>query len=287
MAKLEARFAAVTGEKREEIAKSMLSNRVMNIDGTYVRVNGKLQNVMVMHSENGTFYTATGVKGFKALDQTFANEFQGTTVCDGESTFHTVGDSYQECLNHISRYLKGAAEQEPWLTFPQKMHDFLWEVIKMRDIDKASGNTHLDEARLKKAYAQFDQLLSLGETEYTKHPPLPSYRRGYTTWKRMKDEGKEHFLLFLTDYSIPWTNNDCEKDARQVKVHCKINGGLRSEGSLGAHCETMTVIITARRNDESTMNVFEEGFAKAKAEKTGQPKKDENGTKTKGEPVSA
>ena len=265
MARLESRFNQATPEAREKIAAEMLSDPVMNIDGTFVRVNGRLQNIIVMHTESGTFYKATGVKGQKGLDQTFAGQFHGITICDGETTFHKVGDTFQECLDHIGRYLNGSIVMEPWLTFSQKMHDLLWEAVSIRNLDKAAGNTQLDEKRLNLLYGKYDELIDLGQKEYDAYPPSDLYRRGYNTWHRLQDEGKEHMLLFLTDYDIPYTNNMAEKCAREVKVHCKINGGVRSMVALEAHCETMTILVTARQNGESTMSILKEGFEQAKA----------------------
>lgn len=271
MVNLEKRFAKATPEKREEIARNMLKDSIMNIDGTYVRVNGKLQNVLIMKTESGVFYQATGCKGQKAVDQTFAGQFTGTTVCDGEVTFHKLGKNYQQCLFHTSRYLKGGIANEPWLTFPSLMHSFLWDIIGKRDIQKGLGLPRMQEDELKKVKEKYRELIRLGEEEYEKYPPRDSYRKCYTTFLDMA-KNEEHYLLFLTDYRLPYHNNEAEKSGRELKIHSRINGGLRSFEALGNHSKTMTVLETEHKHGNSRMEVLRQGFERAKAN-NGQPKK--------------
>ena len=64
---------------------------------------------------------------------------------------------------------------------------------------------------------------------------------------------KEHYLLFLEDYSIPPHNNDAEKCARTVKTHLKPNGGMRSEEYAGYYADTASVLETERRQGKSRL----------------------------------
>lgn len=264
MVNLEKRFAAATPEKREEIAKQMLSDHVMNIDGTFLRVNGKLEAVMVLKTPSGVFYTATGCKGKKALEQTFADQFHGVAVCDGEKTFQGVGDDYQRCLIHVSRYLKGAEQNEPLLAFPKKMSAFLWNTIETREIQKAEGLTRMDEKELEEVRKKYKELIEFGSKEYPVHPPKGTYVDGYNIYQDMA-HNMDHMLLFLTDYDIPWHNNDAEKCARTIKVHSRINGGMRSFEAFDNHAKTMTVLETEHMNGQSRMEVLHDAFKDAKA----------------------
>lgn len=245
MVNLEKRFAAATVDERAKIQKNMLRDPVMNIDGTFTRVNGKLHNVLILRSRHGVSYFSTGCKGKKAVEQTFAGQYHGNVVSDGETTFHGLGDRLQRCLVHVSRYLIGAMENEPWLTFPGKMHDFLQKIMERRNQDVKKGLQKMEAQEYEKICRKYDRLTDLGRREYTEHPPRDDFRKGYTTWKDLA-EHRDQFLLFLTDYRIPPHNNDAEKSARELKVHSKINGGLRSEKAVDAHSKTMTVLGTYR-----------------------------------------
>ena len=72
--------------------------------------------------------------------------------------------------------------------------------------------------------------------------------------------GKEHCLLFLSDYSIPPHNNDSEKSARHVKVHAKPNGGMRSEEYVGYYADTASVLETEHLKGRSRFGKLKEVF---------------------------
>ena len=73
---------------------------------------------------------------------------------------------------------------------------------------------------------------------------------------------KEHYLLFLEDYSIPPHNNDAEKCARTVKVHMKPNGGMRSEEYVGYYADTASVLESERRKGKSRFSKLIEAFSR-------------------------
>ena len=64
---------------------------------------------------------------------------------------------------------------------------------------------------------------------------------------------KEHYLLFLEDYSITPHNNDAEKCARTVKTHLKPNGGMSSEEYAGYYADTASVLETEHRQGKSRL----------------------------------
>ena len=79
---------------------------------------------------------------------------------------------------------------------------------------------------------------------------------------------KEHYLLFLEDYSIPPHNNDAEKCARAIKIHMKPNGGMRSEEYAGYFADTASVLESERRKGKSPFSklkaVFNRNLGKIK-----------------------
>ena len=56
----------------------------MNIDGTFLRVNGKLENTLILRTDSDICYVAAGCKGQKAVDQTSADRITETSSVMGK-----------------------------------------------------------------------------------------------------------------------------------------------------------------------------------------------------------
>ena len=105
MADLEKKFSVKSVRERQQIFSRMLAYPYMHIDGTTVRVSGKNGQVLIETSPGGTLLYHTGVKGIEAVKGTPAEEYDGTMIHDGESTFFNYGKGHQGCLAHELRYL--------------------------------------------------------------------------------------------------------------------------------------------------------------------------------------
>ena len=60
-------------------------------------------------------------------------------------------------------------------------------------------------------------------------------------------ERKEDVLRFLVDPTVPFTNNQAERDIRMMKLRQKISGGFRSDQGAENFATIRSFISTAKK----------------------------------------
>jgi len=241
IANLEKKFSFLSEEDRRKIFNRMLVYPHMHIDGTTVRVNGRNGQVLIQTSPAGTLLYHTGVKGDEAVKGTPAENYEGVSIHDGESTFYHYGKHHQGCLVHELRYLKGSMDNEPHLSWASMMRGFLQFMIHYVKTAK-DERSELTGDEIRSFSEQYDAILKTAEQEYEDHPPnMKYYPDGINTMKRLKKH-KDAYLYFLNDISIPSQNNPAELIARKEKMHSKQSGGYRSPEYSQYHCDVLSVM---------------------------------------------
>ena len=80
----------------------------------------------------------------------------------------------------------------------------------------------------------------MGARERTPHRP------GHNLLIRLH-KFKSDVLRFLYDFTVPFTNNQAERDLRMMKVRMKISGGLRTLAGARTFACLRSVIATAKK----------------------------------------
>src|SRR5215472_14422676 len=108
--------------------------------------------------------------------------------------------------------------------------------------------------------AQYFQLLAQGYAAQA--PPLPTHaakRRGRQRQSPAKNlldallHRAEQVLAFVEDSTVPFTNNQAERDLRMVKVQQKISGTFRSSAGATAFCRIRSYLSTMRKQGRSML----------------------------------
>lgn len=254
---LSSEFSSATEADRAKIFSLLTHSDVLYSDATVCNINGKRKAVILCTDKTQVLYQHLEHKGHSGLAQTPVKNFEGTLVHDHDRSYYSYGSSHQECIAHVLRYLVGAMENEPHLTWHKQMHTLLQKMIHTAKRHKSGIPREKIDALTK----QYESTLSKASEEYQKHPPQKEYMDGYNLQKRLRDYQSDH-LYFLSHPNTDCTNNISERELRKFKRKQAQSVVLRSD-SGGQHiCDALTIIETARIQHKNVYDTVESAFAK-------------------------
>lgn len=248
-----------------EIVNRIVASSVAHFDETGIRVQGKTQWCHVASTDQYTHYFHHVKRGKEAMDAAgVLPNFQGNAVHDAWAPyFHYDQCHHALCNAHHLRELVFVLEQEKQ-SWAKAMINLLLEAKAAVE----SGEAWTAEAIAHFA-ARYDRILEVGRLEDAKqNPPTeqPAGKKGrpkQSKPKNLLDRFQEHrlaVLTFLCDPSVPFDNNQAERDLRMIKVQQKISGTFRSEQGARVFCRIRSYISTAKKQANSIMDVLERAF---------------------------
>jgi hypothetical protein len=270
---LSAEFASKTEEAQKKAFAEILISPAVHVDFTSARVNGRNVNVMVCATPKTAIYLAREHKGHDGIKGTPIEDSLQTFIHDHDKTFYHYGGAHQECLDHVSRYLKGSIENEANLQWNKMMRALIREMIHFKnglDPGDERDPDQIDPGKVNKFEARYDRILSLAKGEYEYEPPSKYYREGFNLYRRMAEYRDSH-LLFLHDRKVPHSNNLAERLLRIYKRKQRQVMAFRSFGSLDCLCQSVGVIASLSAEGknlyESVSEIFgtygKEGYSAA------------------------
>lgn len=271
-------FSAKTEAERRDIFARLARTGVLYTDMTGARMNGELKNVVTCTDGKDILYFFRDSKGDQAFQGTPVEICTNVLVHDHDKTMYHYGGAHQECNEHHLRYLKGAMENEPELTWHGKMRGLLQEMNTVRE----KQGRELTTEQVEEFEGRYDEILDLADKEYYDHPPSAYYRKGYNLSVEFR-EYKEAVLLFLHNPTVDFTNNISERGCRKVKRHQAVSGTFRGDTNRSGeeYCDAMGVLQTARAKEENVYEMAKEVFQREGHKKPrNKDKKEENTTKS-------
>lgn len=230
----------------------LIASKVLHFDETGMRCQKKLQWVHVTSSETATFYGMHAKRGKKAIDEfDILPKFQGTACHDHWFPYFAYTQvKHGLCNAHHLRELTfiHENEKEEWAG---EIKQFLLKAKKIVEDNAAKGCLADDQKiALKQEYAK---IILKGLNYHLNLPSLETGKKG----KKKQRPGKnlldrfsdkhECVLLFIDDFSVPFTNNLGERDIRMNKVKQKISGCFRTPEGGKIFCRIRSYISTARK----------------------------------------
>jgi len=181
--------------------------------------------------------------------------FHGILSHDHDKKYYNYGSEHATCGGHLTRELKGIADNYE-CAWPREMRSFMNEMNEYKKADMV-GKTPPPAGCAPEQFDAFskryDELLVRGtiakentDNQYAKD----ELRKMLERLRCYKDS----YLLFMKDYSAPFTNNLAERDLRPNKSKQKISGCFRSWAGIVAFARTRSFFSTVRKRKLSMMS---------------------------------
>ena len=254
----------------DKIKEMLVNSKVVGFDETGMRAGGSLRWLHAASTSKFThfhWYESRGKEGTDAGG--IFPAFNGVAVHDAWHPYWNYSTRHALCNAHHLRELKGLFQQtkQEWAS---SMIELL--VRMKRAVAKAvsHGDCSLAPEILKSFMNEYDVLLEAGFTlnPAAQKPLIKKKGRvkqsdAYNLLRRLK-ERKTETLRYVTNFDVPFDNNQAERDIRMIKVKQKVSGCFRTTDGLRDFCRIRSCILTLQKQEtsilESLKHVFENNF---------------------------
>jgi transposase len=240
-----ARFQGFASALRDHVAAAP----VKHMDETGFRIGGKTQWLHIASTIWLTFYRASPKRG-SLLDNVV-----GIVVHDHWKPYYTLkGVLHALCNAHHPRELQALVEieKEDWA---RKMQRLLRRACHAANLAREQG-VMLSPGFIALIERCYDTVLTEGFAFHEAQPALISTARkrrgrvprrtGHNLLLRLRVRNVD-VLRFLSDPTVPFTNNLAERDGRMMKLRQKISGGFRSVDGAEDFAVIRSLLSTARK----------------------------------------
>ena len=242
------------GPTIEHIRQKLLGSSIIHFDETGTRVDNKTRWVHNASNADYTFLTIEDKRGYEGMESSdVLPHFNGIAVHDCWASYWKYDQvTHAICCAHLLRELTGVVENHPSQPWAQEMIDLL---LKMKEVrDKA---VFMRKEQLSYYYTNGFHKTYLGIIEKARElNPIPEKEPGK---RGRQGKGKIRALierlfdykgevcLFTKNLSVPFDNNQAERDVRMIKVKTKVSGCFRTKEGAKDFMSVMSFISTAKK----------------------------------------
>lgn len=255
------------------IKEGLKKSAVIGVDETSLRVEGRQEWVHVTATDQLTLLIHDQRRGAPAISEIdILPQYQGVAVHDGFSSYDQYGRCrHAQCNAHILRELNYVIEtsKPPWAV---AMKALLLEIKAAVDKARESGRKKLAPCRKAEFLRKYDESLEAATKQYgtlqrkkgrAKKPPAAEspIRAAARKLACRLDAKRADILRFMQDFSVPFDNNQSERDLRMLKVKQKISGCFRTGVGAEEFCRLRSYVATMKKQGRSVMETIKSVFA--------------------------
>lgn len=255
--------AATLAPVEEQIKAALGRVAVLHNDETGVRRSGRLAWAHVASTARLTHYAIHTKRGSDATDEIgILPHFTGVSVHDGWAAYRAhTGCRHALCNIHHLRELTFLEEQyhQAWA---KELKTVLLEMKAAVEQARQTGLQQLPVADRDRFVARYRTLLAAG---HAANPPPERRPRQRGRVKQTPAQnllerlwlGQEAVLAFLDDLTIPFDNNQAERDLRMIKVQQKVSGCFRSDDGAAAFVRLRGYLSSLRKQGVALLAALE------------------------------
>ncbi len=227
-----------------QIVERLRSARLVGSDETSARVHGKTQWEWVFQNDQVCLHVIRPTRGKTVIDTVMAGHQPQIWVSDlfSSQAAHPAQD-WQVCLAHQLRDCQYAIDAGDDLVAPRMKRLFLKAIALQRRRHRLAAST------IEQYGSRFRGLL--GEILSLK-PPSAEGQKLLKRYQKIRG----HLLLFLSDETIPPTNNASEQALRWSVIFRKVTNGFRSDWGAELFAQVRSLVNTAQRQGISALDAI-------------------------------
>jgi transposase len=240
------RGAARLRPQAEAIREQVRASPTIGSDETSARVNGRTHWQWVFQTPAASYHVIVPRRNGAVVQEFLGDAAPGTWVSDlWKPQLNVPAGRHQICLAHQLRELQYVVDRErsAWAQDCQA----LFRLAIHRAHQCAAGE--LWGAAYTAAVAAIER-----RCDALLATPVEGAEAS-RLWGRFR-EHRDHLFVFLSDPTVPPTNNASEQALRHSVVHRKVTGGFRSAWGADAHAVVTTVLDTARKRRENLLTTL-------------------------------
>jgi len=214
-----------------EVIKRIRGSKVLYIDETQYRLNGKTWWLWTFVSNHDTLFVIRKSRSKKVIEEILGKKFKGIISADGWSAYRQFTNVLQRCWAHLLRETKDMAE---------KHKDFL-------GFHKSISNLFSKILEIRKRPPPLKERKIIAEKMRLKLEQIIEQIEAYKVFRKLAVKirnGLDHWFTTIEYLEVEPTNNNAERALRELIVQRKIMGGLKTQ--QGAQIlEIISTMITS------------------------------------------
>ena len=241
----------------EVIKSKLISSPVLHVDETPIRSEGKLSYVHMVGNKDFTLLSGAKTRGQTAVDEIgVLSKYFGTLVHDHYLMYYNYGTRHQECNAHILRYLKAVTEIETD-SWSLDMSNLLKEILHTRKELLKQGVSSFSKEVIEEYTNRYKSIINKAKAAYS---DTNKYNNDAVNLYKRMEKYMENHLLFMNDFSIPFENNQAERDVRMLKSKTKVSGYFNMLEGAQDFLNIRSVLQSCIKQKMNTYNSIKQMF---------------------------